>query len=78
MENNFPNILLVIKRYDISLHALATTECQDLTSRCEENSIQNLAGMMDLYAKSIYDIQRYIQWLEINLQDEHPVTFAFF
>ena len=34
--------------------------------------------MMDLYEKSIYDIQRYIQWPEINLEDEHLVTFFFF
>ena len=34
--------------------------------------------MMELYEKSIYDIQRYIQWLEINFEDEHPVSFAFF
>ena len=33
---------------------------------------------MDLYEKSIYYIQRYIQWLEINLEDEHPVPFSFF
>ena len=56
---------------------MATTECQDLASRFEENSRQNLAGMMDLYEKSIYDIQRHIQWPEINLEDEHPVTFSF-
>ena len=34
--------------------------------------------MMELYEKSIYDIQRYIQWPEINFEDEHPVPFAFF
>ena len=34
--------------------------------------------MMDLYEKSIYDIQRYNQWPEINLEDEHPVLYAFF
>ena len=34
--------------------------------------------MMDLYDKYIYDIQRYIQWTKINLEDEHPVTFSFF
>ena len=37
-----------------------------------------LAGMMDLYEKSIYDIQRYIQWPKINLEDEHPIPYAFF
>ena len=60
MEKNVPSILLVIKSYDISLHALATTECQDLASRFKENARQNLVGMMDLYDKSIYYIQRYI------------------
>ena len=34
--------------------------------------------MMELYEKSIYDIQRYIQWPEINFEDEHLVSFAFF
>ena len=34
--------------------------------------------MMDLYEKSIYDIQRYIQWPEINFEDEHPVPYALF
>ena len=33
--------------------------------------------MMDLYEKSIYDIQRYIQWLDINLEDEHSIPFSF-
>jgi hypothetical protein len=56
MEKNVPSILPVIKIYDISLHTLATSECQDLDSRFEENAKQNLAGMMELYEKSIYDI----------------------
>ena len=34
--------------------------------------------MMDLYEKSIYDIQTYIQWPEINFEDEQPVHFSFF
>ena len=33
---------------------------------------------MELYERSIYDIQRYIQWPEINFKDEHLVSFAFF
>ena len=33
---------------------------------------------MELYEKSIYDIQRYIQWPEINFKDERQVSFAFF
>ena len=77
-EKNVPSSLLVIKSYDISVHTLATTECQDLASIFEENAKQNLAGMMDLYEKSIYDIQRYIQCPKINFKDEHPVPFYFF
>ena len=34
--------------------------------------------MMELYEKSIYDVQRYIQWLEIKFRHERPVSFAFF
>ena len=49
-----------------------------LSLRFEENAIKDLAGMMDLYEKSIYDIQRYIQWLEINFEDEHPIPYALF
>ena len=60
MENNVPTSLPVIKIYDISLHTLATSECQELTSIFEESTRQNIAGMMDLYGKYIYDIQRYI------------------
>lgn len=34
--------------------------------------------MIELYEKSRYDIQMYIQWPEINLEDEHLVPFFFF
>jgi hypothetical protein len=68
-ENNVSSILPVIKSYDISVHTMATTECQDLASRFKKNARKDLAGMMDLYEKSIYDIQRYIQWPEINFED---------
>jgi hypothetical protein len=61
MEKNVPSSLPLIKTYDISLHALATSECQELASIFEKNDRQNLPGMMELYEKSIYDIQRYIQ-----------------
>ena len=67
-ENSFPSSLLVIKSYHISVHTLATTECQDLASRFKENARKDLVGMMDLYEKYIYDIQRYIHWPEINLE----------
>ena len=33
---------------------------------------------MDLYERSTYDIQRYIQWPEINFKDEHLVSYALF
>ena len=59
-ENNVPSSLPVIKSYDISVHTLDTTECQDLASRFKENSRKDLAGMMELYEKYIYDIQIYI------------------
>ena len=38
IEKNVPSILPVIKSYDISVHTLATSECQELTSRFEENA----------------------------------------
>jgi hypothetical protein len=34
--------------------------------------------MMGVYDKSIYDVQRYIQWPTINFRDEHPISFPFF
>ena len=46
----------MIKSYDITMHSMATAECQDLASRFEENARKYLVGMMDLYKKSIYDI----------------------
>ena len=53
MEKNVTSSIPVIKSYDIILHTLATTECQDLASRFEENARQSLAGMVDLHGKSI-------------------------
>ena len=38
IEKNVPSSLPVIKTYDISLHTLATSECQELTSRFEEKA----------------------------------------
>ena len=78
IKKNIPSSLPVIKSYDISLHTLDTTECQELASRFEEKVRQNLTGLMELYDKSIYDIQRYVQWHEINFKDEHPFFFSFF
>ena len=37
IEKNVPSNLPVIKTYDISLHTLATSECQEVASRFEEN-----------------------------------------
>ena len=34
--------------------------------------------MMDLYEKTTYDIQRYIQWPEINFEENHPVPITVF
>ena len=56
-EKNVPSSLPIIKIYDISVHTLATTECQDFASRFEENARKDLAKM-DLYEKYIYEIQR--------------------
>ena len=77
-EKNVPSILLVIRSYDISVHALVTKERKDLASRFEEIFRKDLVGMMDLYEKSIYDIQRYIQWPEINFEYEHLIPYALF
>ena len=68
----------MIKRYDIMVYSMATMECQDLASRFEENARKDLVGMMDLYEKSTYDIQRYIQWSEINFEEDHPVPITVF
>ena len=68
----------MIKSYDITVHSMATEECQNLVSQFEENARKDLAGMMDLYEKVTYDIQRYVQWLEINFEDEHPVPYVLF
>ena len=77
-EKKIPSSLPTIKVYDITVYSVATEECQDLASRFEENARKDLARMMDLYEKSTYDIQRYIQWPEINLEDEHPILFTLF
>ena len=57
---------------------MATKECQDLASQFEENAKKDPAGMMDLYEKTTYDIQIYIQWLEINFKENHPVPITMF
>ena len=77
-ENNIPNSLPSVKSYDITVYSMATEECQDLAYRFEENSRKDLAGMMDLYEKSTYDIHRYIKWPKINFEEEHPVPITLF
>ena len=77
-EKKIPSSLPTIKGYDITVYSIATEECQDLASRFEKNARKDLAGMMDLYEKSTYDIQRYIRWPEINLEDKHLVPFTLF
>ena len=78
MEKSVPSSLPTVKAYDIRLHTLATNECQELASKFEEKARQSLVGMMDVYEKSIYDVQRYLQWTEISFRDEHPISFSFF
>ena len=77
-EKNIPSSLPTIKGHDITVYSMATKECQDLASRFEENDRKDLAGMMDLYEKSTYDIQRYIQWPNINFEEEHPILVTLF
>jgi hypothetical protein len=77
-EKNIPSSLPTIKSYDIIVYSIATEECQDLASRFKENAKKDIAGMMDLYEKSIFDIQRYIQRPKINFKDEHPIPYALF
>ena len=36
MEKKTPSILYIVKSYDISLHTLATNECQELDSKFKE------------------------------------------
>ena len=57
---------------------MATNECQELDSKFEERDRSGLAGMMDVYEKSFEKVQKYLQWIEINFQDEHPIYFSFF
>ena len=78
MEKSVPSGLPRIKSYDIILHTLTSNECHEMASKFEEKVKQSLARMMNVYDKSIQDIQRYLQWDEINFQDEHPIPFSFF
>ena len=77
-KRDIPNSLPLVKRHDITVYTMATEECQDLASRLEENARKDLARMMDLYEKTTYDIKRYIQWPEINFEENHPVPITMF
>jgi hypothetical protein len=77
-ENNIPTSIPTVKSYDNTLYSMATEECQELASQFKNNSRKDLAGMMDLYEKSTYDIQRYIQWPKINFKEEHLVLITMF
>ena len=77
-KRDIPNSLPLVKSYDITVYSMAMEECQDLASRFEENAREDLAGMMDLYEKTTYDMQRYIQWPEINFEEDHPVPITVF
>ena len=57
---------------------MATKEFQDMASQFEENARKDLARMMGLYEKSTYDIQRHIQWHEINFKEDHPISITVF
>ena len=66
IEKNVSSGLPAIKDYDIRLHTLATNECQEMDSKFEEKANQCLEGMMSVYDKSVQDVQKYLQWPEIN------------
>ena len=76
IEKDIPSSLPSVKSYDITVYSMAMEECQDLASRFKENARKNLEGMMDLYEKSTYDIQRYIQGPKINFEEDHPVPIT--
>ena len=78
IEKDIPSSLPSIKSYDITIYSMAMEECQDLDSRFEENARKDLVGMMDLYEKSTYDIQRYVQWPKINFEEYHPIPITVF
>ena len=78
MEKSGPSSLPIVNTYDIRLHTLDMNECRELAFKFEEIARKYLTGMIELYEKSIYDVQRYLQWPEINFRDEHPISFSFF
>jgi len=77
-KRDIPNSLRSIKSYDITVYFMAMEGCLDLSSRFEENARKDLVGMRDLYKKTTYDIERFIQWPEINFKEDHPVPITMF
>ena len=78
VENNVPDGLATLKSYDISLHTLATHECQEIDSKFEEKVKQSIAGIIKIYTSNIQEMQKNVQWLEMDLQHKQPMTFSFF
>ena len=68
MEKSDLSSLPVVKAYDIMLHASDMNECQELASKFKEKVRQSLEGMIKVYEKSTYDVQRYLQWPEDQFQ----------
>ena len=77
-KRDIPNSLPSVKSYDITVYSMPMEECQDLSSQFEENARKDLARMMDLYENTTYHIQRYIQWPEINFEENHLVPITVF
>jgi predicted RNase H-like nuclease (RuvC/YqgF family) len=57
-----------LKSYDIRLHTLDTHECQELASKFEEKVKPSIVGIMKIYTSNIQEMQRNVQWVEIDLQ----------
>jgi hypothetical protein len=77
-EKYILNSLPSVKSYDITVYSMVIEECQDLASRFKENARKDLAGMMGLYEKSTYDIQRYVQGPNINFKEDRPLPITIF
>ena len=78
LEKNVPDGLPSLKSYDIMPHTLATNECQELGSKFEEKVKLSIVGIMKICTSNIQEMQRDVQWPEIDLQQKKPMTFSFF
>lgn len=67
LEKNVPGGLSIIKAYDIRLHTLATNKYQELSSKFEKKIKQSIERIMKVYKDNVQDMQKDIQWQEINL-----------